>query len=233
MNLGWDARIVDDDDIRAYFRTRWPAEYSEMLEALPLPVMKADLWRYAVLYTHGGVYADADSRCRVPVDDWARDEGVLTGDVLLVAAEGHGGDFFCQWAMLGTKRHPALLHVMRHILSNWRQNGTPLADPEFVHRTTGPAIWTAAIASYLGLPPGSKAAEIVASYASNRTEALRVNRAGVYLLGHPHFAGELVENGWGSFGNMGPGYPNWHQQREALLARAAPTEPAARVQTKG
>ncbi len=34
-----------------------------MFRAYPLGVMRADFWRYAILFAHGGLYADMDCRC--------------------------------------------------------------------------------------------------------------------------------------------------------------------------
>jgi mannosyltransferase OCH1-like enzyme len=35
---------------------------------LPMGVMKADLWRYCIIYKYGGVYADADTVCKIHPD---------------------------------------------------------------------------------------------------------------------------------------------------------------------
>jgi mannosyltransferase OCH1-like enzyme len=34
------------------------------------PVMKADLFRYLILYDVGGYYADIDVQCSQPLDTW-------------------------------------------------------------------------------------------------------------------------------------------------------------------
>jgi mannosyltransferase OCH1-like enzyme len=34
-------------------------------QRLPIKVMKADLWRYCVIYEYGGIYADTDTICKV------------------------------------------------------------------------------------------------------------------------------------------------------------------------
>ena len=36
--------------------------------SLCAPVTQADIWRYVVIYSHGGVYADMDSICTMPLD---------------------------------------------------------------------------------------------------------------------------------------------------------------------
>lgn len=37
-----------------------------------LAIQRADLFRYVVLYDAGGVYADIDVSCSVPIDSWLR-----------------------------------------------------------------------------------------------------------------------------------------------------------------
>ena len=50
------------NDIQCYefIQTFFP-EIIDVYEKLPLNVMKADLWRYCIIYKYGGIYADADS----------------------------------------------------------------------------------------------------------------------------------------------------------------------------
>jgi len=54
--------------------TDWLARHHPALLPLfnrqPLPATRADLFRLALLYTEGGVYADVDEYPRAPVDDW-------------------------------------------------------------------------------------------------------------------------------------------------------------------
>jgi hypothetical protein len=41
-----------------------------------------------VLYVHGGVYADTDARCMVPVDEWAQRYPFIKGANLITGVEG-------------------------------------------------------------------------------------------------------------------------------------------------
>lgn len=52
--------------IQFYPFTRWPQVY----RSFPLGVMRADFWRLAILYVHGGLYSDVDTRCIRPVHQW-------------------------------------------------------------------------------------------------------------------------------------------------------------------
>ena len=50
----------DDREQDAFMKQHFPSLYG-LWVALPLPVMKADVWRYAIVYHYGGVYADMDT----------------------------------------------------------------------------------------------------------------------------------------------------------------------------
>lgn len=69
LNPGWRLWLWDAQDrnrLIAYAFPRWRAYY----EALPAGVERADLFKYAVLSEIGGVYADIDAECRMPIDKW-------------------------------------------------------------------------------------------------------------------------------------------------------------------
>lgn len=49
------------------------AEHPEVVETyhnLTIPILKADILRYLLLFTEGGVYADLDITCNVPIAEW-------------------------------------------------------------------------------------------------------------------------------------------------------------------
>lgn len=48
-------------DIMEYLRTSWGEEYVELCKSYQNPAHKVDLWRYCILYEHGGIYMDADA----------------------------------------------------------------------------------------------------------------------------------------------------------------------------
>ncbi|KAJ3278972.1 hypothetical protein HK104_001887 [Borealophlyctis nickersoniae] len=64
IHLLWDDKDMDD-----FISTFWPS-YWQAWKAFPMPVMRADVFRYLVLVTFGGVYTDADTLCLRPVDRW-------------------------------------------------------------------------------------------------------------------------------------------------------------------
>lgn len=57
---GWEYRFYNDDDARNFLQTHFPIEVLEAFDILIPGAFKADLFRYCVLFIHGGIYADAD-----------------------------------------------------------------------------------------------------------------------------------------------------------------------------
>jgi hypothetical protein len=77
--------------------------------SLPFGVMKADVWRVAVLYVYGGVYVDIDCECIVPIQEWIENYS------LVVSAETDGGEL-ANFAFAAEPRHPALLSVLNKLM---------------------------------------------------------------------------------------------------------------------
>jgi hypothetical protein len=85
-------------------------EVYNVYKSFPLNIMRADLWRYAILYFYGGLYADIDVDCWRPVKDWF--EKMEPGmDVVcpwcsweeckaVVGQEHEGAEFLAQWVRL-------------------------------------------------------------------------------------------------------------------------------------
>lgn len=65
LNPGFEYRFHDDAACRELIRATVP-QYLDAYTAFPHPVMRADFFRYAALYRHGGIYADIDMECVRP-----------------------------------------------------------------------------------------------------------------------------------------------------------------------
>ncbi|HSX10490.1 MAG TPA: glycosyltransferase, partial [Chlamydiales bacterium] len=138
LNPGYRYSLYDDADIETYIQQKWPPEYLAFFHALPLGVMKADLWRYLVLTTEGGIYSDIDSVCLIPIRDWqVRDRP----HVLLIDTDSDTGQF-CQWTFAATPHHPALEFLCNYALKRWQKRGiTHCADGSIdVLGATGPTL---------------------------------------------------------------------------------------------
>jgi len=68
QNPEYDYKFYDDDDCRCLLAVHFGENVLQCYDALGAGAFRADLWRYCALYIHGGVYADADTVCRRPLN---------------------------------------------------------------------------------------------------------------------------------------------------------------------
>ena len=66
QNPDLDYRFYDDAACRLVMAEVFP-DLLAAYDALPAPVMRADVFRYAVVYRDGGIYADIDMECLRPI----------------------------------------------------------------------------------------------------------------------------------------------------------------------
>lgn len=120
-------------------------EFYSMYSSLPFGVMKADVWRVAVVYMYGGIYSDLDTKCLKPVSSW------LNPDYdLIVGVETPNGTIN-NYTFAAAPRHPALLFVLNFFLELYNSPGyldknspTPIQD-------FGAGGWSSGILKYYNL----------------------------------------------------------------------------------
>ena len=124
-----------DDFIKNNFDENVYKAYS----MLPIAVMKADLWRYCIIYHYGGIYADTDTVCKINPNIFINDS-LLT---IVPENETH----LCQWVFSAPKNSPILKSIID--LSVERILNTPIKGKHIIHYLTGPELFTDAIELYL------------------------------------------------------------------------------------
>jgi hypothetical protein len=133
-----------------------------------------------VVHRLGGVYADADTQCRVPVEAWLPNHCKL---VLSLENSMH----FCQWAFAAVPRHPALSAVMDLVLERvLRPMYTP-HYPNFVHATTGPAVFTQALKEHLAIEDVGNLEDLLQGERKAEFE-----RRGICIIGHEEMQEVLI-----------------------------------------
>jgi hypothetical protein len=70
LNPDYEHRLYDDHDCEHWVRQHQPHLLPAFV-SLPLAVQRADFFRYLVVYTEGGIYADIDTVCQQPAHTWA------------------------------------------------------------------------------------------------------------------------------------------------------------------
>ena len=63
LNPSLSFEIWDDERVDSFVREFFGADLYAMYQSFPLGVMKADFWRYAILFAEGGIYTDIDTIC--------------------------------------------------------------------------------------------------------------------------------------------------------------------------
>jgi len=248
LNPNLNATLMDDAEAEAFIRSFFGRHTHAVYAAYPLNVMRADFWRYAVLYAYGGVYADIDTECRQPIKQWfpprtKRDEDPafvidaptwqaagplqysnLTWEDCSLVAGLENDAHICQWIIAAAPGHPILQAALQSALRNAGQ-GFDCTYAHMVHGHTGPAVWTSAFVEVLGLPRETNAAGIARAAWTNATVYQRARELGVCIVA-PTF--------WGAPGNStaqnarnwyssqwSKGHPNtpWLKDKDQLVAQ--------------
>ena len=113
----------------------------EAYSKLPMAVMKADLWRYCIIYKYGGIYADVDAAC-------VCDPSIFTYHNTMLVCAPENNTHLCQWCFSAPAKSPILKHIIQ--LSMQRILDIPEVKGEhIIHFLTGPAAFTDGVEYYL------------------------------------------------------------------------------------
>ncbi|KAK4443395.1 glycosyltransferase [Podospora aff. communis PSN243] len=128
-NKDYVANFMTDESADAYVRERYGALRPDLVEiylGISVPILKADMFRYLVLYAEGGVYCDLDVSCDAPIDQWIPqqykdDASVVVGWEFDV---GWGDRFvrqFTTWTIMAKPGSPHIWAVVEDILRGLRE----------------------------------------------------------------------------------------------------------------
>ncbi|KAK4938580.1 alpha-1,6-mannosyltransferase Och1 [Elasticomyces elasticus] len=140
-------------------------EVTEAYEAMPLPVLKADFFRYLILLARGGIYSDIDTEALKSVVDWLPPnlDKSTVGLVVGIEADPDRPDWsewyarriqFCQWTIQSKPGHPVMRDIVATItedtLAMKKVGNLPKGQKpsKSIMEFTGPGVWTDAVFSY-------------------------------------------------------------------------------------
>lgn len=138
-------------------------EVLEAYHALPQAVLKADFFRYLILYARGGIYTDIDTYAIQSALSWIPPTVPQTsiGLVIGIEADPNRPDWadwysrriqFCQWTIQAKPGHPVLrdiiVRITKETLKRKKEGGPFISKDKSVVEFTGPAIWTDVIFDY-------------------------------------------------------------------------------------
>jgi mannosyltransferase OCH1-like enzyme len=104
----------DDDAVQALFQQFSHIEFpllKQIVEHCLIDgTLKADLWRYLILWLYGGIYADIDT-----IPNQLNVTEIVHHDAYFVVEQYH---LLSQWFMAISPRHPLMYYAIQHSLSN-------------------------------------------------------------------------------------------------------------------
>lgn len=162
--------VIPDDDQRRLIQYLYGSvpDVFEAYDSMPLPVMKADFFRYLVLLARGGIYSDIDTMALKPVHLWLP-EGLdrsTVGFMVGIEADPDRPDWhewysrrvqFCQWTIVSKPGHPILRDMVAYITeTTLRMKKEGILKVGKMDKTimefTGPGAWTDAVFRYFNNP---------------------------------------------------------------------------------
>lgn len=170
LHPGFVHEVLTDETAMFLIRYLYASlpEVQEAYESLPLPVLKADFFRYLILLARGGIYADIDTFALQPALNWIPSsiDRTAVGLVVGIEADADRPDWhdwysrrlqLCQWTIQSKRGHPVLRDVVATITEDtlrMKRAGT-LTEEELdktIVEFTGPGTWTDAIFRYFNNP---------------------------------------------------------------------------------
>jgi len=114
--------FFDDNACIEFIDEHYP-DFSPVFLKLPLGAQKADLFRYLCVYHYGGIYADTDTWCLEPIEDYLDMDSnkLLVGNEMTPNQYTRGMDSYSreyhipvqylQWTFAAPPRNPLLLTI--------------------------------------------------------------------------------------------------------------------------
>ena len=144
-NPDFACRLFDDEACEALVAATFP-EHLDAYRALPFPIMRADVFRYAAIFRDGGLYADIDMECLRPVGALLSEADCLLAVEAVLGRRrtrelGYASPFqIANCVFAAVPRHPFFLAAVRRACALAQRHLSPgRADVEDI---TGPRMLT-------------------------------------------------------------------------------------------
>jgi mannosyltransferase OCH1-like enzyme len=156
----FEFKFYDDDDVDNFIKSHFNINVYNAFKSIndKFGAMKADFFRYCVLYIHGGVYIDIKSKINYPLNKIIRANDICILDIPRNNLERwrRYSPTYEQWLLIFAPKHP-YLHSMINLMIKYiskKYNPTikgirTLTTKEKILNVTGPDSFTKAINLYL------------------------------------------------------------------------------------
>ncbi|KAJ3191480.1 membrane-bound alpha-1,6- mannosyltransferase Initiation-specific, partial [Irineochytrium annulatum] len=164
-NPGYLHHLLDGEGASKFVETCFSERVREAYERLPMMVQRTDFLRYALLYIHGGLYADVDTILLRPLSAWhlhlpsTLDLSTIN---IIMGKEWNRREnqdvehsflnrmSIGTWTLLAAPRHELFGMLLTELVGKIEQaTGTRLASVDSVVELCGPSFFTTILESYL------------------------------------------------------------------------------------
>ena len=136
LNPDYEYKYMSSSDRNKFVLENYGEEWFNIFIDLPFNVMRANIWRYMVINTYGGVYVDIDTICKKPISYWIKNDYDMT-----VTTEYPQETSFCQFIFASKSDNLLLTNLINSIKNKLSQKLYYSNNTNFVAETTGYRIW--------------------------------------------------------------------------------------------
>lgn len=111
-----DNRFMNDAMCENFIRDNFSDEVFFVYTSLPLGIMRADMWRIAVIYINGGIYADMDTVCHTNIYNLLQDKDIV------VCEEHTGSNDVANYFFAATPNHPVLKTTIDNMVESFNNS---------------------------------------------------------------------------------------------------------------
>ncbi|MFA6059847.1 MAG: glycosyltransferase [Taibaiella sp.] len=134
-NPAYRYEFYDDERIEMFMLKEFDDNVYQAYKRIDVGAVKADFFRYAILYKYGGIYLDIDGYTISNLDKLIRED-----DHCIITHERNPG-LYAQYALVFSAGHPFLKRTLEKVVDNINHNRFPHDG----HMMTGPTVFTEAI----------------------------------------------------------------------------------------
>lgn len=199
-NKDYEHRYFNDQQAGELILKDFGQEWYDLFTNVPLGVIRADIFRYLVIYKYGGIYSDIDTICKVPIDNWINGpEKRKDSYKAIFAAELVGRDVLiadriCQWTFASSPENPIFKNIVDNVFVALKNTNWSKVDDmiKTIHYVTGPNIFSYSILNEMGFAKTIDGTYVIDSRVNLYNNAKYINDSEyainnkVYIYGDKH-----------------------------------------------
>ena len=132
LNPGFSYKLYSDSECVEFVKT-WYPQYLKLYNAMTHPVERADIFRYLIIHKYGGIYADLDAKCLLPLEP-ILNASLLVGNELgnpIGYREKQLDQQLLQWFFAAKPEHEVFINIMEDIKRRYENPHTLKTDVRY------------------------------------------------------------------------------------------------------